>query len=210
MTTLTAPTPPPTTVSGPTTYGTDASIARFTVAQYERMVETGILGKYDKVELLEGWVVLKMARNPPHDCTIQRVQSRLYRVLPAGWDIRTQLAATLPDSQPEPDIAVVRGDYTSYTKRHPGPADIGLLIEIADSSLQRDMEDKPRIYARAGVAAYWVLDVTNREVIAYTDPPAAGEPAVYGTCDRYRPGDTIPFILDGTRHADLPAAELVG
>src|SRR5881396_3518646 len=93
----------------PVTYGLDASIPRFSVARYQRMIETGILTAEDKVELLENFVVLKMPRNPPHDSTLQRMLRPLMRSLPAGWDLRIQSGIVLPDSQPEPDFAVVRG-----------------------------------------------------------------------------------------------------
>lgn len=89
----------------PSTYGDMQSFRRFSVPEYQRMIETGILDANDKVELLEGQVVLKMARNPKHDSTIQRIQSKFYRHLPPGWDIRAQLSLTLDDSQPEPDFA---------------------------------------------------------------------------------------------------------
>src|SRR5437773_9038796 len=112
----------------PVTYGHDASIARFSVARYQRMIEAGILTADDKVELLENYVVLKMPRNPPHDSTLQRMLRPLLRPLPAGWDLRIQSAVALSDSQPEPDFAFVRGSAADYERRHPGPADIGKLI----------------------------------------------------------------------------------
>src|SRR5436309_3604152 len=104
--TLTSPTP---TVghapAGPVTYWADPSVYRFSVAQYQRMIETGILNdERDKVELLEGYVVYKMPRNPPHDGTIQVITKRLGRRVPVGWDLRVQLTVELPDSHPEPDL----------------------------------------------------------------------------------------------------------
>src|SRR5207253_8662178 len=115
----------------PVTYGHDASIARFSVARYQRMIETGILTSEDKVELLENYVVLKMPRNPPHDSTIQQTLEKLFPYRPAGWGLRVQSAIVLSDSQPEPDIAFVRGSAADYKTRHPSAADVGLLIEVA-------------------------------------------------------------------------------
>src|SRR6476619_6186517 len=112
------------TVPKPVTYGLDASIAKFSVAKYQRMTEEGILTSEDKVELLENYVVVKMPRNPPHDGTIQALGKRLGRKVPAGWDLRCQLAVTMSDSQPEPDFAVCRGDETTYMARHPLAADV--------------------------------------------------------------------------------------
>src|SRR5437868_5021584 len=116
--------------AAPATYGHDASIPRFSVARYQKMIEVGILTAEDKVELLENYLVLKMPRNPPHDSTLQRMLRPLLRSLPAAWDLRIQSAVTLADSQPEPDSAIVRGSATAYETRHPNAADVGLLIEV--------------------------------------------------------------------------------
>src|SRR3954447_11137654 len=90
-------------------FGGMHSLRRFSVDEYHRMIETGILDETDRVELLDGYVVLKMPRNPPHDGTIQKVQKRLLQFAPVGWEVRIQSALTLPESEPEPDLAVVRG-----------------------------------------------------------------------------------------------------
>src|SRR5690242_8549294 len=109
---------------------------RFTVKQYQRMIETGVLTENDRVELLEGWIVDKMPHNPPHDGTINRINRRLLPLLPEGWLLRVQSAITLTRSEPEPDLAIVRGPEEIYFKRHPMPRDIALLIEVADTTLQ--------------------------------------------------------------------------
>ena len=96
MTTVVAPAPAP-PAAGPVTYGTDPSAVRFSVARYQRMIEAGILTADDKVELLENYLVLKMARNPPHDGTVQFVNKRLSRRIPPGWDLRVQLIPNLVD-----------------------------------------------------------------------------------------------------------------
>src|SRR5262249_57942153 len=93
----------------PVTYGLDASIARFSVARYQKMIETGILTSEDKVELLENYVVLKMPHNPPHDGSLDLFQAVVRPHVPAGWILRVQQTVVLPDSQPEPDFAIVRG-----------------------------------------------------------------------------------------------------
>src|SRR4051812_5306904 len=92
------------------TYGSSAAIAKFSVAQYQKMAKEGILKPEDKVELLENYVVLKMTRNPSHDSVLQRMLRPLLRVIPDAYDLRIQSAITLTDSQPEPDGAVVRAE----------------------------------------------------------------------------------------------------
>src|SRR4051812_19837687 len=91
------------------TYAGYQSLYRFTVDEYHLMIESGILDETDRVELLEGYVVLKMPRNPPHDGTIDLIQGVLPSVLPGGWFARAQQAITLDNSEPEPDFAIVRG-----------------------------------------------------------------------------------------------------
>ena len=125
---------------------------RLTVAQYHTMHDAGILMEGDRVELLDGYLVEKPMRNPPHDVTLQRLNKRLVRLALVGWEVRTQSAVTFQGSEPEPDGAVVRGDEATYATRHPGPGDFGLIVEVSDSSLQFDRKVKGKMYA-GGVAA---------------------------------------------------------
>ncbi|HVK16761.1 MAG TPA: Uma2 family endonuclease [Fimbriiglobus sp.] len=193
----------------PATYGHDASFPRFSVARYQKMIETGVLDVNDRVELLENYMVLKMARNPLHDSTIQRSQRVLFQIVPNGWDVRIQSAVALADSQPEPDFAFVRGTGADYETRHPGPVDVGLLIEVADSSLLRDRQDKTRIYARAGIPVYWVVNLVDRKVEVFSDPDQAANPPAYRSRQAYGPGDQVPLVLDGAAVGSVPAADLL-
>ncbi len=193
----------------PVTYGLDASIARFSVARYQKMIEVGILTPEDRVELLENYVVLKMPRNPPHDGTVQLIGESLGPVISAGWRLRVQLTIVLPDSQPEPDLSIVRGDARRYMTRHPGPADVGLIVEVADSSLLRDQRDKTRIYARAGIACYWIVNLVDRRIEVFTQPSGPIPVPSYGTFAVYQPGDDVPLVLDGTVVGTVAAADLL-
>jgi len=132
------------------------ALYRFSVEEYHRLVEAGGLFAGKRVELLEGMVVAKVTHNPPHDSTVQSIDELVAGLLPAGWCKRCQLAVTLTDSEPEPDLCVARGDRRTYRHRHPGPPDIGLVIEVADTSLAYDRVDKGRAYARAGIVEYWI------------------------------------------------------
>jgi len=198
----------PTIAPTPVTYGQDAAFMRFSVARYQQMIEAGILTPADKVELLENCVVLKMSRNPRHDSTIQRMTRPLLRLLPPTWDLRSQLSITLSDSQPEPDFAVVRGTPDDYETRHPGATDIGLVIEVADSSLLRDQRDKTRIYARANIATYWIVNLVDRRVEVYTAPSGPTASPAYQTTQIYQPGDTIPLVLDAQTYS-IPVVDLL-
>ncbi len=193
----------------PVTYGRDASMARFSVARYQKMIETGIITPADKVELLENYVVLKMGRNPPHDVTIQVISETLTPAVPPGWRLRVQLTVVLMDSQPEPDFAIVRGNARTYLTRHPGAADVGLIIEVAESSLLRDQHDKTRIYARGGIPCYWIANLVDQRIEVYSQPSGPAAVPAYGSFQVYQPGDAIPLVLDGAVAATIPVADLL-
>ena len=197
------------TAATPVTYGRDASMARFSVPRYQRMIETGILTSEDKVELLENYVVLKMPRNATHDWTVENNTEVLTAAVPVGWRLRVQLGLALPDSQPEPDFTIVRGDRNTYKHRQPTSADVGLLIEVADSSLLRDQRDKTRIYARAGIAVYWIINLVDRRIEVFTQPSGATAVPAYGSFQVYQPGDAVPLILDGQTVGTIAADDLL-
>lgn len=194
----------------PPSFALFTACRRFTVDEYHRMIETGILNDEDKVELLEGYVVEKMPRNPPHDVVIQRLNKRLTRLNLVGWEVRVQSAITLPDSEPEPDLAVARGDDHTFANRHPSPAELGALIEVADATLARDRQDKGRIYARSQVAVYWIVNLVESQIEVYTNPSGSGAAATYGTRTDFRAGDSVPLVLDGLEMARIAVNDILG
>jgi Uma2 family endonuclease len=189
--------------------GTLAGFRRFSVEEYHRLTQLGLLTEDDALELIEGYLVLKMPRNPPHDGTIHRAFKSLSRALPAGWDIRIQSAITLVDSEPEPDLAVVREDPTGYTTRHPTAADTGLLIEVSDSTLAGDRADKGRIYARADIPTYWIINLIDRQVEVYSAPFGPTTSPAYAQRQDYRDGDLVPLTLTGSATVSIPVRELL-
>ncbi len=189
--------------------GTMAGFRRFSVAEYHKLIDIGLLTEDDNLELIEGYLVLKMSRNPPHDSCIHLALRMLLRCLPPDWSVRVQSAITLSDSEPEPDLAVVRGDERTYAARHPAPADVGLLIEVADSTLLGDRADKGRIYARAGIAVYWIINLIDRQVEVYSSPSGSAVSAGYGQRTDYGAADQLPLVLDGTVVASTPVRDLL-
>jgi Uma2 family endonuclease len=182
---------------------------RFSVDDYHRLIASRVLDENDRVELLEGWLVPKMKHNPLHDGTLQLVSKRLARRLPAQWDNRIQSAVTTGDSEPEPDVAIVRGDERSYLQRHPGPAGIGLIVEIAESSLEQDRRQKARLYARARIPCYWVINLVDRQIEVFADPTGPDDAPQFSTTRVNRGDEMVPFILDGQLVAQFRAAELL-
>src|SRR2546421_446545 len=134
-------------------------LRQFSVAEYHQMVQTGILTPDDRVELLEGWIVNKMPQNPPHASSVTRIVKRVARCCPDNWTMRVQLPITLSESEPEPDITLARGGEDTYDTRHPEPADIGVLIEVGDSSVIADRRYKGELYAKEKVSEFWLIDL---------------------------------------------------
>jgi Uma2 family endonuclease len=172
-------------------------IWRLTVAQYHQMVESGILTEDDPVELLEGWLVSKMPKNPPHRLTTRLIREALEGIIPAGWYVDSQEPITLADSEPEPDVMIVRGQTRDYLNRHPGPHELALVVEVSDLTLSRDRAAKKRMYARAGVPLYWVVNLPAGRIEVYQDPTGPGQKPDYRQQQNYRQGDTIPVVIDG-------------
>ncbi|MFO0845981.1 MAG: Uma2 family endonuclease [Gemmataceae bacterium] len=193
----------------PPSQGYIPMLRQLSVAEYHRMIQAGILTEDDAVELLEGYLVQKMPRNPVHDRIIQRWSRHLYALVPAGWDIRVQCAATLPDSEPEPDFAVVRGDDRTYDNHHPGPSEIGLLVEVANTTLPQDRVDKQRIYARNGIVSYWIANLVDRQVEVYTQPSGVSPTPAYAHRQDYPRGAHVPLLLDGLQAALLAVEDLL-
>ena len=121
---------PPTEIAG--------SLFRMTVDQYERLVHSGLLDG-QQIELIQGFLVKKMGKNPPHSWTVEALREELGRLLLPGWSFRQEQPVAIPDlNEPEPDLAIVRGTKDDYAWRHPQPGDVSLLIEVADSTLEKD------------------------------------------------------------------------
>jgi len=186
-----------------------AGFRRFTVDEYHEMIHHGILTEDDNLELLDGYLVHKMSRNPPHDAALQYFQEAIPPRLPTGWCLRMQCGLTLPASEPEPDGAVVRGDKRTYTTRHPGASDTGITAEIAESSLESDRIDKGPLYAAANIPYYWIINLVDRQIEVYSSPSGPTANPGYTQRTDYRAGDQIPLVLDGVEVARIPAQDLL-
>jgi Uma2 family endonuclease len=181
---------------------------RFRVDQYEKMTESGVLTSADRVELIEGIVVQKMTQYPPHAVAIDYTLDALRLLLPEGWRLREQKPIQLSDSKPEPDLVVVRSPLQRYERRHPGPRDIALLIEIADTTLEGDRQDKGRIYARARIAVYWIVNLNERQVEIYTEPKGGKEPAYRRRSD-YGSDAILPLVIEGAEVGQVAVSDLL-
>lgn len=161
---------------------------RWTRKEYAELIELGVLGHGDPVELIEGRMLVAEPQNNPHAIAIELVVDALRAVFGRGWRIRVQLPLGLdPDSEPEPDVVVLRG-VPRDSGDHPSTAE--LVVEIADSSLRYDRLIKGRVFARAGIAEYWIVNLVTRTVEVYRQPRAGRHPR-YTTTVVARPGESI-------------------
>ena len=182
---------------------------QFTVDDYHRMIDVGILTPDHKVELLKGWIVNKMPQNPPHVTTTTILVRWLTRVLSEeGWTVRCQGPITLSDSEPEPDIVIARGPYTLYTRKHPGPGDILFVIEVGDSSVIADRRNKMPLYAGAKIPEFWLIDLQSKHAEIYTNPQAGSDPH-YKNMVVKSANEAIPLALDGKRIGDIKVKQLL-
>ena len=178
-------------------------VYRFTVDQYENMVESGALREDDRVELLDGIVVWKMPKSTSHIASTRKCLREISRLLPPGWHVRKEEPVRIPDyDEPEPDLAVVRGAEDAFDSRLPGPRDVVLIVEVAFRSLKRDRTEKRESYGRAAIPTYRIVNLVDSQIEVYTDPTLTSR-------TDYRPGQDIPVIIDGQEIGRIAVADLL-
>lgn len=143
------------------------------------MIAAGILRDGEPIELIDGLLVRKdrgpegnpMVISTEHSLVVTRLGQLDRSVEPFGHHVRVQQPVTLSaTSEPEPDASVVRGAATDYSARHPGPEDVAVAIEVAESSLHYDRTTKLRLYAATGVPTYWIVNLPDRQMEAFRVP----------------------------------------
>jgi Uma2 family endonuclease len=153
----------------------------WTVDEYHRAAEAGVFGPEERLELIEGEILCMSPQNPPHAAASDLAESALRAVFTSGYRVRVQKPLTLhAQTEPEPDIAVVRGGARDYLNQHPTTA--VLVVEVSDSSLAFDRGEKATLYAHAEIPEYWVLNLPQRVLEVHRDAdPASGS---YQSVDR--------------------------
>jgi hypothetical protein len=170
---------------------------RMSAEQYDKAAWLDILTKYDPIELIEGLLIARVRKTPPHSVSTNLLRDVLTRMAPEGWYVSSHSPITTDDSEPEPDVLLVRGDVRDYLDRHPRPADVALVVEVADSTLGYDRITKRRIYARAFVSTYWIVNLIDRQVEVHTEPSGPGDSPNYGRREVFGPDAEIAVVLDG-------------
>lgn len=175
---------------------------RFTRAEYDRLVELGLFQPGEHIELIGGQLMVAEPQGQYHYGAIWMTAHALEAAFGPGWYVRTQAPISLDDdSEPEPDVAVVPGAVDDYLRDH--PARPVLTVEVAESSLAMDRQHKGSLYARAGLADYWVVNLIDRVLEVYREPvPDAEAPFGwrYASYERLGPTQMVaPVALPGAR-----------
>ena len=143
----------------------------FTVDEYHRMAEAGVFHEDARVELLDGQIVEMTPIGPRHAVCVDRLNGRLSRLVGDSAIVRVQSPVVLGQrAEPEPDVTLLRPPFERYQEAHPGPAEIMLVIEVADTSVEHDRSVKIPLYARAGVPEVWLVNLPADRIEVYRDP----------------------------------------
>lgn len=177
---------------------------RFTVAEFERMAETGVLDADSRLELLDGEIFEMSPIHPPHAGCVHRL-IRQFGQLGERVVLSVQSPLVLDDQNvPQPDVMLLRPRHDLYATAHPRPADVLLLVEVADTTLRYDHEVKVPLYARAGVPEVWLVDLNSAQLHVFRDPTADG----YRSQASLGRGESVaPEAVSGNR---LEVAEILG
>lgn len=172
---------------------------RWTRQEYDRLADLGMFSPDDRVQLIDGDILTMTPQNSPHAATIGKTQRALESVFGPNVWVRVQMPLIVdPDSEPEPDLAVVPGAPVDYRDEHPRTA--MLVVEVSDSTLPLDRNRKRVVYARAGIPEYWIVNLAERCLEVYRDPVTPlGQHSSYRSSQKLGPSDSIaPLASPGT------------
>lgn len=149
--------------------GYETRTRRFSRAEYDRLIDLGVFQPGEPIELIGGELIVAEPQGEAHYTAIRKTAKALEAAFGPGWEVRTQGPIGLDDdSEPEPDVAVVPGAPEDYAREHPSrPV---LTVEVSESSLAIDRHHKGSVYARAGLADYWIVNLVDRVLEVYRDP----------------------------------------
>jgi Uma2 family endonuclease len=178
---------------------------RFTVHDYHRMAEAGVLGEDDRVELIDGEIIQMSPIGSPHAGTVNRCSKRLEQRFGDAAVVQVQNPIRLDEhNEPEPDLALLKPRPDFYTTAHPTPPDVFLVVEVADTSLEYDRRRKLPLYARHGIPEVWLVDLNADTILVARDPTPSG----YRTSRTVGHGDRIAPLAFPER--ELAGVELLG
>jgi Uma2 family endonuclease len=165
---------------------------RFSVAQVEAAIRAGVLTEQDRCELIRGELIEKMVIGDPHMAAVKRLNQWFSRRAGERYQVGVQDAIKLADSRPEPDLTLLVTAADWYESRTPAPADVLLVIEVADSSLEFDRTVKGPLYTENGIREYWVVNLIDQCLEVSRQPRSAGG---YGENRVLRRGESVSPLL---------------
>ncbi len=144
---------------------------RFTVDEYHRLIELGFLHENDHIQLINGELIEMASKGTAHETCLRNLWKQLPKLVGDRATLQSHAPITLPpNNEPEPDFSIVQNKDDNYLSAHPAPTDVLLVIEIADSSLDYDQKVKIPLYAKAGIADYWIFNLFNYHLECYSEP----------------------------------------
>lgn len=180
---------------------------------FSTMIERAVFPQKNRIFLRDGRLYEKMSKTKPHGSVGASLNHAVIRRLPSGWSLWPESTIVLDDrNAPLPDFSVIRsGDLLGRANpdRYPEPRDVGLLIEVAVTSLRKDLTTGLEHYARAGIPAYWVVDVLGRRLLAHSEPRTEQGRGLYARVETYQSGQSVPLVLDGHEVATIPFDEIL-
>lgn len=179
----------------------------WSLEDFERAADVGLFAG-EKLELIEGEVVEKMTQKPPHAWALQAMTRYLERACPTSHVVRSQLPLILEQSKPEPDVAVVQGSFNDFRQTHPTSA--VLVVEISDTTLALDRTTKAALYARAGIAEYWIVNLPDRVLEIHRQPaPMTEQPLGWGYRSLTRHVEDEAVVTLTAPESSITVAELL-
>lgn len=185
---------------------------RISADEFFRAIEADVFPPDRRIGLWEGRLYEKMAKKIPHAVASCKIVTALFAALPDGWCFWPENPILIDDfTAPLPDAAVVRGTADDYARsgRAPRAEDVGLVVELADSTLKENLTDTLRKYAEAGLPVYWVVNLVDRRIEVFHDPRSVQGVASYSRTERFTPEQDVPLVLDGREAARIPARDLL-
>lgn len=190
---------------------TALQVHRFTVDEYERLGELGLLPYDQRTELLEGVVVDMMSPGSQHSLSVDLILRVLMPILPAGWTNSGQRSVVFSDSLTEPDGVVMRGDLRSYTNHKTRADEVAIIIEVSDSSLAHDRNNKLPVYATAGIPEYWIVNLPEHHLEVYRKPLVASvdRPAHYQSIEVLGPDQSFDVLIEGAKVGSIIVRDIL-
>lgn len=160
-------------------------------AEYYRMGETGVLQPHEKVELINGEILIMSPIGSHHSAIVRQITMHLFRTFDGIATISVHNPIFIDEwNEPEPDLALLQYRKDNYSEAHPNPSDVLLIIEVSDTSYEFDRTTKLSLYASSGIPVYWIIDLNGKRIEVYDEPQNSG----YQNRKVYLPGDKISYL----------------